>query len=903
VSTVEIRADSSQVETATARLKELKNEGNATANAADRVESATGRANQAITAAAAVSGQAAQAQGRLNTTLSQGVTASQKFTSELSSARGALLDFITQQVRAGRVISDTGEVLNANGTKATEATNRYAKLTGQFVNLQNTADNVADAMERAAQGTARNVASAQAAAAAEERLQQEAREVAAAMENQIRSAQRATAARMAYAESGDVAAKGSSRFGAKAAQAGIQIEQLVTSLSAGAPIAQSFAFQAADLGIVLGVPLLGSIIAVTAALAGPFINSLFDGESASDKLADALDRVDRVITNSNSGGIVEYTEAIRELAKVSEEAARGRLRAAILDAEDAARAASQGIANSFQDAFSLGDIIAGDLDDALASARAFGDKLGPNLVTGVGRTLQNNIADQLGEALGATTEDARALGAEFVELIAAAEQFKTPEAFRQIEERLNELAENATPRTRDQIDRLIGSISDFVDKGVEAGDKLGRLNLDVSSGEALETGKVRDYTDAVDQLIQQLTVQDKTLRDGEVAAQLYAAAIATGAKSIEELDPTIASLIISIDQQKKANEDAAQAKRDEAAANAELRKELAEEERERLKAKKALEDQKRELERYNAFVKQIEAENDPAERAKQIYERRLQVIQDHYGFVSQLEAQNTEEGILALQRYGEALDELAKKNEDGLFKNIADEMDGLSNTISGTAASVALGFQDGEEAAASLARTIGTQLLGTVINWGIETAAAAVKGLVATQAAEAGKTAAITGAITTQTAAATTATGVVAGAQTTAMTTIGAAAAPAAAATSIATAGGSAISGTAIALGGIAAILAALTIGGRSQGGNVRGGQMYRVNEWDQEFFMPYTDGRIVNPTEAAQMQSPGRSLPNVTNIFNMSGGSAGDFQRPRGRRQLEAATFEATSRAYRRNR
>jgi regulator of replication initiation timing len=902
VSTVEIRADSSQVETATARLKELKNEGNATATAADRVESSTGRANQAISAAAAVSGQAAAAQTKLNTSLSQGVTASQKFTSELSGARGALLDFITQQVKAGRVISDTGEVLNANGTKATEATTKYAKLTGQFVNLQNTADNVADAMERAAQGTARNVAAAQAAAAAEERLQQEAREVAEQIEKQIGITNRAAAARRAYAESADVAAAGAGRFGAKAAQAGIQIEQLVTSLSAGAPIAQSFAFQAADLGIVLGAPLIGSIVAVSAALAGPFINSLFDGASASDRLADALDRVDRVITNSNSGGIIEYTDAIRELAKVSEEAARGRLRAAILDAEDAARAASQGIADSFQDAFDLGDFIAGNLEDAISAARAAGDSIGPALTTGIGRTLENNIADQLGAALGGTTEEARELGTEIVNLIAAAEQFKTPEAFREIEERLNSLAENATPRTRDQIDRLIGSISEFVDKGVEAGDKLERLNFDVSSEGTLQTEPVKNYSDAVDSLIQQLTIQDKTLREGELAGQLYAAALATGKESVDDLDPVIVSLIKSIYDQKQASEDAAQAKRDEAAANNDLRKELAEEERARQAAKKALEDQQRELERYGAFVRQIEAENNPAERARQIYEERLQIIQDHYGFVSQLEAENTEEGIAALKRYEEALDDLKKKTENGLFDDLASEMDSLSNTVSGTAASVALGFQDGEDAAASLARTIGTQLLGTVINWGIETAASALKGMIATQTAEAGKTAAITGAIGTQTAAATTAAGVVAGAQTAAVTTIGAAAAPAAAATSIATGGGAAISGTAIALGGIAAILAALAIGGRSQGGNVRGGQLYRVNEWDQEFFMPHTDGRIVTPRDARQGTAAGNSVV-MNNVMNVTTSSVREFTRPRSRRQLEAAQYRGYQRAYERNR
>ena len=229
-------------------------------------------------------------------------------------------------------------------------------------------------------------------------------------------------------------------------------------------------------------------------------------------------------------------------------------------------------------------------------------------------------------------------------------------------------------------------------------------------------------------------------------------------------------------------------------------------------------------------------------------------------------------------------------------------MDSLSNTVSGTAASVALGFQDGEDAAASLARTIGTQLLGTVINWGIETAAAALKGLVATQTAEAGKTAAITTAIGTQTAAATTSAGTIAGAQSGAMGTIATAAAPAAAGASIATGGGAAISGTAIALGGIAAIMAALAIGGRSQGGNVRGGQLYRINEWDQEYFMPSTDGRIVTPSDAGQGTAAGNSVV-MNNVMNVTTSNVREFTRPRSRRQIEAAQYRGYQRAYERNR
>lgn len=63
-------------------------------------------------------------------------------------------------------------------------------------------------------------------------------------------------------------------FGRKAGMAGVQIEQLVGQVAMGTSPMRAFSMQAADIGIVLGAPLLGAIVGITAAIAGPFITAL-----------------------------------------------------------------------------------------------------------------------------------------------------------------------------------------------------------------------------------------------------------------------------------------------------------------------------------------------------------------------------------------------------------------------------------------------------------------------------------------------------------------------------------------------------------------------------------------------------------------------------------------------------
>ena len=102
-------------------------------------------------------------------------------------------------------------------------------------------------------------------------------------------------------------------MGRNAGMAGIQIQQLVGQIQGGQNATQALAAQAADLGIVLGAPLVGVIVALGAAVAGPLIASFF---SASKSAKDLYSEIEKL-----SEGFEDLTEAQKAFIELEKQEA------------------------------------------------------------------------------------------------------------------------------------------------------------------------------------------------------------------------------------------------------------------------------------------------------------------------------------------------------------------------------------------------------------------------------------------------------------------------------------------------------------------------------------------------------------------------------------------------------
>jgi ABC-type glycerol-3-phosphate transport system permease component len=84
-------------------------------------------------------------------------------------------------------------------------------------------------------------------------------------------------------------AKATGKFGRSAGMASIQVQQMVGQIQGGVNPMMALSQQGADLGIVLGAPLIGSIVGIAAAIGISLMPSLGDSKTALEKLEEAAE--------------------------------------------------------------------------------------------------------------------------------------------------------------------------------------------------------------------------------------------------------------------------------------------------------------------------------------------------------------------------------------------------------------------------------------------------------------------------------------------------------------------------------------------------------------------------------------------------------------------------------------
>lgn len=111
--------------------------------------------------------------------------------------------------------------------------------------------------------------------------------------------------------------KGLAGMGRGAGQAGIQFQQFIGQVQGGQGVMLALSQQSADLGFVLGAPLLGAVAGITASLVGMLLPSLMDSKSGMEKLEKATENVKAAMT-LGTDGVIEYTAEMKKLKQISE---------------------------------------------------------------------------------------------------------------------------------------------------------------------------------------------------------------------------------------------------------------------------------------------------------------------------------------------------------------------------------------------------------------------------------------------------------------------------------------------------------------------------------------------------------------------------------------------------------
>lgn len=596
------------------------------------------------------------------------------------------------------------------------------------------------------------------------------------------------------------ATKSIGAVGKSAGQAGIQIQQFIGQIQGGQSALVALAQQSADLGFVLGAPLLGAIVSITAAAVGMGIAAA-NGSKDITTLDEAVKRLgDAVIVTDK--GVALLSQEIEKLAKVSKEAAKAQLAQEIIDAKNVITTSIRDINDSFSsvsNAISSAEgafaIYRQAVDDGTASQEGLSIS-SIDLLSPISK-LQQLIAQLNGEFNISSAQSFK-----LAEALFEVRKTGSAESIQNLQNTLAQL-NSETGYSNEQLTKFSSKMGESFSATRNASEIIQAAEgflADFDSALAKSTEGAVDLTDKTERLTQQLTIQNMELRGARLEAALYAAALSTGKESADELDPVIKQLVIDNFNLAESKRQVTSQAKEETQAQRELIRELKAENDERLKARST-------AERFNSVRLGINAQGDPVEQARQQLQARLDVIKEY----SKLETADKE---LALQaqldaeyKYTQQVAEIRAKENESLQ---AIDWESFGNRAAGSLALVATGATSGREAISGLAMSIATEAIGALIRLGIQSIAT---------------TSATTAAGTAQAAALTTAY------------------APAAAAASIATAGGAAISGTTIALASIGTIIAALAVGRRATGGSVYNGSSYLVGERGPELFTPNSSG------------------------------------------------------------
>lgn len=108
------------------------------------------------------------------------------------------------------------------------------------------------------------------------------------------------------------ATRGFSGMGRSAGQAGIQIQQLVGQIQGGTNPMLALSQQTADLGFVLGAPLLGAVGGLAASLAMVLLPALFDTEDATSKLKDRIEELETAFSDLTAEQQRSYIRGVQQ---------------------------------------------------------------------------------------------------------------------------------------------------------------------------------------------------------------------------------------------------------------------------------------------------------------------------------------------------------------------------------------------------------------------------------------------------------------------------------------------------------------------------------------------------------------------------------------------------------------
>lgn len=370
------------------------------------------------------------------------------------------------------------------------------------------------------------------------------------------------------------AGKSTSGFRNALQQGGYQVQDFIVQVQSGQSALVAFSQQGSQLASVFS-PVAGAVLTIATVIAGSLMASLSNGKNAIDAMKDAISAMDQVISVS-SNGVAAYSDKFAALAKANTTVATLMRQQAQLELSAALSKVSKEVSKASSEFVTFGDRLFASLSGANVSVKSFNDYLSMLNIT------TNDFGEAMKQAASAGLAGQSTMNNMIATVGALASRFDlTDQQAFEFAKQLSEIAKNPSNEKLNELIVTLQKVGEGQSSGAQKAREYAARLLEIATTTTDATMRLKALKEMTDSLTssqdkalqtaRQTLFIEKQTGDEKLKAQAWRDAEAQGLKQNTAAFREYYNVRLETYRQQEKN---AQAARDERNANNQLKTEL-----------------------------------------------------------------------------------------------------------------------------------------------------------------------------------------------------------------------------------------------------------------------------------------------------------------------------------------
>lgn len=361
-------------------------------------------------------------------------------------------------------------------------------------------------------------------------------------------------------------------------QGGYQVQDFIVQVQGGQSALVAFSQQGSQLASVFS-PVAGAVLTIATVIAGSLMASLSNGKNAIDAMKDAISAMDQVISVS-SNGVAAYSDKFAALAKANTTVATLMRQQAQLELSAALSKVSKEVSKASGEFVTFGDRLFASLSGANVSVKSFNDYLSMLNIT------TNDFGEAMKQAASAGLAGQSTMNSMIATVGALASRFDlTDQQAFEFAKQLSEIAKNPSNEKLNELIVTLQKVGEGQSSGAQKAREYAARLLEIATTTTDATMRLKALKEMTDSLTssqdkalqtaRQTLFIEKQTGDEKLKAQAWRDAEAQGLKQNTAAFREYYNVRLETYRQQEKN---AQAARDERNANNQLKTELKQQE-------------------------------------------------------------------------------------------------------------------------------------------------------------------------------------------------------------------------------------------------------------------------------------------------------------------------------------